>query len=171
MKFDADLSQHRKPHPTLERIYRFGVVLKGFDGAIELIAGLLLATAPNLLHALLGHLVNELQESQLTGFVAERVARLDSHVAAGSLIVVVIFLISHGLIKLALVYALLKEILWAYPYALGLLGLFLLYQMYVFIEKPGFVMGVFVLLDSAIIYLVWREWRTLRAMARSQVKE
>ena len=157
--------KHEAMHPVLERAYKIGVVVKGFDGAVELIAGILLVAAPNLLHGLLAHVVTELQESQTTYFVAEKVARLDAHLAHGSILIVIIFLISHGIIKLALVYALLKELLWAYPYALGALVLFLVYQVYVFIGTPSLAMGLFAVLDVLIIWLVWREWRTLKEEA------
>ena len=157
--------QHKALHPVLERAYKIGVAVKGFDGSVELIAGVLLVAAPGLLHSLLAHVVTELQESQTTYFVAEKVARFDAHLAHASLFIVIIFLISHGVIKLALVYALLKELLWAYPYALGALGLFLVYQVYVFIGTPSVAMGLFAVLDILIIWLVWREWRTLKEEA------
>ncbi|MGB4967538.1 MAG: DUF2127 domain-containing protein [Candidatus Saccharimonadales bacterium] len=65
------------------------------------------------------------------------------------------------MIKLVLAYCLLKEILRAYPCALGVLALFLAYQLYLLVAKPSVGMLVFVLLDLVIIWVVWREWRML----------
>lgn len=159
-----------KPQPTqpsslFERAYMIGVGIKGFDGLIELLAGLWLLISPASLHGLLTGLMGEAQEHQgkYAAFIAEYIAHIDKDLAKGGLIVVVIFLISHGVVKLALVYALLKKLLWAYPYALVVLIGFLVYQVYVFVLHPSIGMGVFALLDVAIIWLVWREWRALLA--------
>jgi uncharacterized membrane protein len=48
-----------------------------------------------------------------------------------------------------------------YPAALAILSAFLVYQLYVFIRDPGPGMALFCILDIAIIWLVWREYRVL----------
>lgn len=142
-----------------------GIAVKGFDGLIELIAGLWLLVAPGSLHALLAVALGEAHEhsGKISTFVAQNIAHADEDLVRGGLFIVVIFLLSHGLVKLALVYALLKRLLWAYPYALTILGAFLVYQLYVCVVHPSIGMTLFALLDIAIIGLVWREWRTLLA--------
>ena len=79
----------------------------------------------------------------------------------------IIFLIGHGIVKLALVYCLLRRILWAYPYALGVLSLFLVYQLYALARDPSSVgMWLFTILDIVIIWLVWGEWKDLKESER-----
>lgn len=142
-----------------------GVGVKGFDGLVELLAGVWLLVSPGSLHGLLVAIAGKFQDhpGRFAAFVAEHIAHIDKDLARGGLLIVVIFLISHGVVKLALVYALLKKLLWAYPYALVVLVAFLIYQVYVFVVHPTFGMALFALLDVVIIWLVWREWRVLLA--------
>lgn len=145
-------------------IYDLGIIVKGIDGFIELAAGILLWVSPSLAHTLLMGVHNELLEGSVPHvqqYIAQYVGRLDTQLAAAGLTFLIIFLISHGVIKLALVYALLKKIVQAYPIALVILGLFLVYQVYVFIRAPTIGMAFFSILDAAIIGLVWREYRLL----------
>lgn len=145
-------------------IYDFGIIVKGIDGFIELAAGVLLWVSPSLAHSLLMGVHNELLEGSahhVQQYVAQYIGRLDAQLAAAGLIFLIIFLISHGVIKLALVYALLKKIVQAYPVALVILGLFLVYQIYVFVREPTIGMALFSVLDAIIIGLVWREYKLL----------
>lgn len=159
--------QQMRSTKWFDRLYLLTVVVKGFDGLAEFLAGLVLLIAPQWLHILLGYLSGEASESshRFVQYLAEYIAHVDTDVAKGGLTVVILFLLTHGVVKLALVYALLRRILWAYPYALGILVLFLIYQIYVGIVQPSLGMTVFVLLDAIIIWVVWGEWRQLRQEA------
>jgi len=146
-----------------ERIYKIGVAVKGFDGLVELIVGMALWISPALVHRALTVLAGELGEHQgrTIQFITNYVARLDGDLARSGLSFLIFFLILHGIVKLVLVYCLLKEIVKAYPYALAILGLFFVYQLYVFIVSPTIGMALFTLLDGLIIWLVWHEYRDL----------
>ena len=151
--------------PWFTTIYRIGVAIKGIDGLLELVAGLFLLFSPHLLHQFLQGIVGkaELHHTHTTHLVATYIAHIDADLARSGLTFLIIFLIGHGIVKLALVYCLLRRILWAYPYALGVLGFFLLYQLYALIINPLSVgMWIFTALDIAIIYLVWGEWKDLK---------
>lgn len=166
--------QEIRENPWYERVYKIGVGIKGFDGTVELIAGLWLLIAPNLLH----HMLTSWQSGAkswnngIGDLLAHGFARLNEELYGGVLVMASIFLISHGIIKLALVYALLKEILWAYPYALGILIVFLIAQIYALIISPGIGMAVLVLLDIFIIVIVYGEWQKLKleAAAKKQLQ-
>jgi len=146
-----------------EGAYKLSVAIKGFDGLVEFVTGILLLVAPSLLHAVLSALSHEAleQTGRTMHYIAENIAHVDVDLAKGGVLVVALFLLSHGIVKLVMVYCLLKEILWAYPYALAVLFGFLVYQVYVFVVHPSAGMGVFCLLDAIIIWLVWGEWRKL----------
>lgn len=156
-----------------ERLYKIGVGVKGFDGAVELLTGLWLLIAPESLHDLLqffvGHAVQH--HSKFMQFVAENIAHIDSELVAGGLLIVIIFLLTHGIVKIALVYCLIKEIIWAYPYALLVLGGFTIYQAYLFVAHPTWGMGLFTLLDIIIIWLVWGEWQKLKITKQAAEKK
>jgi uncharacterized membrane protein len=161
------MSEDKKAfHETaaFQTVYKVGIGIKGFDGLVELVAGLALLISPALVHNALTGIVKMLgqHDGRVFQFITEYVARLNDDFTKTGLTFLIIFLISHGLIKLALVYALLKEIVKAYPYALVILALFLIYQLYVFIIHPTIGMALFTILDVIIIWLVGGEYKDLR---------
>jgi len=151
----------------LERIYLLTIAIKGFDGLVEFIAGIIILVAPSWLHTFLAFLSGRASESshEFIQDLAVDIAHVDTDITRSGMVVIILFLLIHGIVKLALVYALLKRILWAYPYALGVLVLFLIYQLYVCIAQPTFAMAFFVVLDAVIVYVVWAEWKKLRQEA------
>lgn len=147
-----------------ERIYKVGVGIKGFDGTVELLAGLWLWFAPNSLHHMLTSWQGEVLESRgvIGQYIAHSLDKVNHELYGGVMVMAIIFLVGHGIVKLALVYALLKELLWAYPYALVALALFLVAQVVAMFQRPSVGMAVLMLLDVLIIWLVWGEWDKLK---------
>lgn len=72
------------------------------------------------------------------------------------------YLLLHGLVKIVLVWAVLNDKLWAYPWMIGFLLVFIVYQGYQI--AAGFSLGVTLLtaFDIFIVYLTWREYRIHR---------
>jgi uncharacterized membrane protein len=160
MNFEA--LRHSK---YFDLIYRIGVIIKGIDGLAELIAGIALIISPSIVHMILSDIVGRANQhhSHVFHFIAEYVARLDKDLAKSGLLFLILFLIGHGLVKLVLVYCLLKRYIHAYPYAIAVLVLFLVYQIYVLIQDPLSIgMWLFTILDIAIIWLVWGEYKDLQ---------
>lgn len=145
--------------------YRVGVAIKGVDGTVELLAGILLLIAPNTPHRLLLKVANEAGQHSGSIFrlFENSIIRIDGELTGGVLLFVIAFLIIHGVVKLVLVYALLKRIYKAYPYALGALVVLLIIQVIPLFSDPGNIgIWLFTILDVAIIYLVWGEYQDLR---------
>lgn len=151
--------------PWFETLYKISVAIKGFDGLVELVAGITLWISPSIIHSFLGAIVGETAEhsGRIMQFISENVARIDDELAKSGLTFLILFLTIHGLVKLALVYCLLKEIVRAYPVALAILVVFLIYQLYVFIVHPTIGMALFTLLDAIIIWIVWGEYQDLKS--------
>lgn len=164
----SDLSKRVKASIWYDRLYKFSVGVKGVDGAVELVVGIVLVVAPHLVHLLLYNMAGEAIEhrGRFMRYIAENIAHVDADIAVGGITVVTLFLLVHGIVKLLLVWALMKEVLWAYPYALVALTLFFLYQLYVCIVSPSASMILFTLFDAVIISVVWGEWRKLKGAVR-----
>lgn len=167
--------RHSKWFDTL---YKIGVGIKGFDGMVELVAGLLLLFSPSTPHRLLQGAAAELGEHSGTVYqLFERtVIHLDAQLNGAVLAFVIIFLITHGVVKIVLVYCLLKKIYRAYPYGLTILIILLGIQVLPLFRHPGSLdLWLFTILDVAIIYLVWGEYQDLReevlALKRKGVSE
>ncbi len=149
-----------RPKTLLDKTYEIGIIIKGIDGLLELAGGILvLALNP----AQIGSISRFLTEHELQqdphDFIAVHIVRAGQHLAGGHNLFAAAFLLTHGLVKVVLVTCLLLNKLWAYPWALGILGLFLVYQVYALFTKPGLGMAFLTVLDIVIIGLIYREWR------------
>lgn len=152
-----------KPKSLLDKTYELGLLIKGIDGFFELVGGLLLWLVPK---DAVGRITKDLTQNQLDknphDFIATHILHLGQSIMHGHNGFAIAFLLTHGVIKLGLVIALLRNKLWAYPWALVILGLFLVYQVYSFVIHPTFGMGYLSVLDAIIIWLVWREWHKVK---------
>src|SRR5437762_9455339 len=95
--------------------FQIGVVLKGVNGLLELIGGVLLLVFPP--SAIREFIV---QLSHNPG-IAQHIPPQDERFAAE-------YLLSPGLVKAVLAYALLREGLWAFPLAVGVFAAFGVYH-------------------------------------------
>src|SRR6202011_94786 len=116
---------------SLDRTFRISVTLKGLDGALEVIGGLVLLAVRA---ATLQHLARTLTQHELSkdphDFIARHILRSTGHLTHGTAVFAAIYLLSHGLAKVVLVVAALRRQLWAYPAMIVLLVAFIAYQLY-----------------------------------------
>jgi uncharacterized membrane protein len=70
--------------------------------------------------------------------------------------------LSRGLVKFALVVALLKNQLWAYPSSLVVLGLFVVYQMYQIATAFSALLVFLTIFDLIVIWFIWKEYQVVR---------
>lgn len=144
----------------LDTTFRVGVTLKGIDGALETIGGLvLLFVRP----ATLNHIARTLTQHELSedphDFVARHLLRSAQHLAHGTTLFAAVYLLSHGLSKLVLVVAVLQGHSWAYPAIIALLGVFIIYQCYRLAYRFSVGLALLTAFDAFIVWLTWREWR------------
>ena len=158
----------RRPAPLIARsklhlAFEVGVVLKGLNGLLELIGGtLLLAFPPSAIqHFIVGLTHNELSEDP-NDFIATHLRSAAEHLSVGGELFAAIYLLSHGVIKAVLVYALFKDKLWAFPWAIGVFTAFAIYQIYRYFVQPSGGLIALTVLDVIVIVLAWAEWQRLK---------
>lgn len=152
------------PKTLLDKTYEIGILIKGIDGVLELIGGVLvLVLSPGTILSVTNFFAQEFLEKNPHNFIGNHIEKAGHHLASGQTTFAALFLLTHGLVKVVLVTCLLLNKLWAYPWALVVLSLFLIYQAYLLITRPTFSMAFLTVLDAIIIYLVNREWQNVRA--------
>lgn len=152
------------PKTLLDKTYEIGIIIKGIDGSLELIGGLLvLLLTPHAITGITAFLTHDALQENPHNFLALRVQHTGHTLAAGHTLFAALFLLTHGLVKVVLVACLLLNKLWAYPGALVVLGIFLIYQIYLLVTATTFGMAFLTVLDVIIIFLVWREWQKVKA--------
>jgi uncharacterized membrane protein len=147
----------------LHRMFEVGIILKGLDGLAELVGGLVLlliapTTINQLVLALTQHELSEDPHDLITSHLSSwGHALTGSSVLFGSL-----YLLAHGAVKVALVAALLRNKLWAYPWMIGVLTVFIGYQLYrlALTWSPG--LALLTLFDAAVAWLTYREYQQQR---------
>jgi uncharacterized membrane protein len=151
--------------PTLDKTFKIGLVLKGLDGVLEVIGGiLLLFLSPQAIQ----HFVRVLTAHELSedphDLIARSLLHTTAHLSHGTTLFGAIYLLSHGIAKIVLVALVLKDKLWAYPWLIGLLLAFIAYQLYQ-ITAVRFSIGLALLtvFDAVLVWLTWREYRAKRA--------
>ncbi|MFP5022780.1 DUF2127 domain-containing protein [Pseudonocardia phyllosphaerae] len=146
-----------------ERLFRFALWVKGIDGAAELIGAvaLLLVSGDWLNRVVAAVLARDLIGSP-DGFLARHLVTGTQHFAEGNRTFAVVYLGLHGIIKLALVIALLRKWLPAYPVAVVVLGAFVVYELIHAWHTHSVLLPFLALLDVAIIVFVIREYILLR---------
>ena len=80
------------------------------------------------------------------------------------------YLIAHGAAKLFIAWGLVREKLWAFPTALVVFGLLIVYQLYRFAHTHSITLAVLIIIDVAFCYLIWREWGFRREPMRVAVR-
>jgi len=147
-------------HLALDRVFAVSIVLKGLDGVAELIGGLtLLFLSPAALREALGDVVSFV----LVGHEHSPVFRWAMHLGDSwgtrTTLFAALYLLLHGIIKVVLVWALLRQQLWAYPWMLAALGVFIVLQCYELIVHFSWWMLALTLFDVFIVFLTAREWQ------------
>jgi uncharacterized membrane protein len=156
----------RLAHSQLaDRVFWISILLKAIDGALETIGGLILlgTSRPEIVHLVRAFFREELIEDP-ADWLAHFVIREALHLSPGMKLFAVVYLVSHGVIKLVLAGTLWQRRLWAYPLAGVFLSLFIIYQTYRFVHTYSILMLLLTLLDLVIIALLPSEYQ--RASAR-----
>lgn len=159
-------------HKSLDRAFRITVTLKGLDGLLEVVGGVvLLIVSP----ASIEHFVRFLTAHELAqdphDFIARHLLHSASGLSRSATVYGGIYLLSHGLTKVVLVVLVLRGKLWAYPLIIGLLLAFIVYQVYRLTYKVTFGLVVLTLFDMLVVWLTWREYRIKRRALASTTPE
>jgi uncharacterized membrane protein len=151
----------------LDRAFLIGIVLKGLDGVLEVAGGILLllvspSTIDRIAQALTEH---ELSEDP-HDFLATHLLHATGALSGASLRFGAVYLLAHGLVKIVLVTALLRNQLWAYPWTILFLIAFIAYQLYRLTFAPSLGLVLLTVFDAVVVWLTIREYARQRRIAR-----
>lgn len=113
------MSRFRARDP-LDRIFEIGIILKGLDGVLETLGGLLLfAVTPTTIDRLVARLTQHELSEDPNDFIARHLLRYAHNLTGSAVAFAAVYLLIHGIIKIVLVVALLRNQAWAYPWMIG----------------------------------------------------
>jgi uncharacterized membrane protein len=112
-----------RPRDLLDQTFEVGIILKGLDGVLEVIGGLLLLVVSP---ATIDRLVTSLTQHELSedphDLLATHLLKTAHGLTGAAVLFGAVYLLAHGLVKVVLVAALLKNQLWAYPWTIAFSG-------------------------------------------------
>lgn len=147
---------------TLHRFFELGIIIKGVDGALELVGGLLLIfLSPAAINRVLFFFVEGELKEDPTDVIANLLVRT-TRSAIEVKVPASVFLIGHGIVKLVLVGGLGTNRRWSYPAAILVFAGFTIYQLYQLSQQYSPFLVIATLLDIMVILLIIAEYRHLR---------
>jgi uncharacterized membrane protein len=147
----------------LDRTFEIGILLKGLDGLLELIGGaLLLAMSPATINRIVGTLTQHELSEDSHDVIASHLLRLSHGLTGQAVGLAAAYLLLHGIVKVVLVLALLRNKLWAYPWMIAFLVAFIGYQLYRIALHLTLGLSALTIFDGIIVWLTWREYRKQR---------
>jgi uncharacterized membrane protein len=148
----------------LDNTFKVSIIIKGVDGLLEIVGGIVLlfvtpATIDRVARTLTQHELNQDPHD----FIATHLLNSTGSLTHRATLFASIYLLSHGIAKVVLVVALLRDRLWAYPATLALLGAFIVYQLYRLSLRFNVGLTLLTIFDAFVVWLTWREYRGKRA--------
>jgi len=146
---------------ALDQTFKIGLILKAADGVLEIVSGLLLlflspSTIDRIAHTLTAHELGQDPHDRIANYILHTTG----HLSSGTTLFGAVYLLSHGVAKVVLVFFVLRGKLWAYPWLIGLLGVFIVYQLYVIaLVKFSWWLVALTAFDVFLVWLTWREYQ------------
>lgn len=159
----------RNRNAIVHLAFEVGVALKGLNGLLEIVgAALVLVVDPGRL----SRIVKSLTQREFLGNSHDAVSNYLVHAAeqvtGSEQRFAFLYLLSHGVLKVALVWALLRSKLWAYPAAIAVFVAFGVYQTYRYSISHSAEMLILTVLDVFVIALTIAEYKRVRQVHEAE---
>lgn len=145
----------------IHRAFTIGLIFKGFNSLLEIIGGVLFLFTFKITSLIESLIQSELIEDP-TDFFATYLQHYMPYLSVHTQLYASFYLLSHGIIKIVLVIFLFQKKLWAYPATIGVLSLFILYQVYRLAHTHSLTLFFLTLFDILLIWLTWHEYQVMK---------
>lgn len=152
-----------KKNQWVHRIFFVGLIIKGINGVLEIIGGVLLwVITLEQVNKIVNFLTWGEFREDVNDWIANVIQKSAMEMALNARTVASIFLLSTGMIKMALIIALLKKKLWVYPLALSVFSLFALFFIYRFLWSGAFFMLILCIFDIFVVLFTYLEYKRIK---------
>ena len=139
-------------------MFDVAVAVKAFNGALEIAGGSFLVVKPGWIGSAAGTFAAFLLAHHPANWLAQRLEHWSDGLSLDTEHFAATYLIAHGVAKLFIAWGLIREKLWAFPTALVVFGLFIVYQLYRFAHTHSITLALLIAIDVVVCYLIWREY-------------
>lgn len=143
----------------LHEAFEISIILKGIHAIIEIIGGIgaFFVTKTFLVSTALSFTQEELNQDPHDAF-SHYLINLSNTFSISTSHFVALYLLSHGVIKLAVIVGLFKKKMWAYPASLVVFMFFIIYQLHRYMSTHSVWLLIFTFFDMIVIALTIHEW-------------
>jgi len=144
-----------------------GLVIKAVNALLEIMGGIMISILSNewldrfIWSFALPELTKDPDDPLMNYLIT-----LSQNFSSSSQHWIAIYMILHGVTKLAIILLLWKQKLWAFPLAVAVFGVFISYEIYSYLHSHSLLMLLIVIFDVAIIIVIILEYIRLRAKRR-----
>jgi uncharacterized membrane protein len=139
---------------------RFLIYFKGFFGIFEFVLGIaLLIIGPKAMNRYWLWILNFEPFEDHPRLMDSASRFVINHVLGSLHLLIALYMIIHGLVAIAVIFALIQKKMWAFPAAGLLLTLFILYQIYRLALAFSIILLILTLIDVAIIFFLRYEYK------------
>jgi uncharacterized membrane protein len=162
------MSMQRKT--ILHQSFEVGISLKGVGALFEIAGGVLLwLVKPSQMNEIVRWAGENLLVDAPHHPFATHVLNASQRMADHGTTFASLYLLSHGIVKLALVICLLLNKLWAYPLTIVVFITFMAYQVHRFTHTHAWSLIALTVFDAVIVFLTWKEYQEQRAARRKKI--
>ena len=155
----------------LHEAFTIGVALKGLNALLEIVLGIgLLLPIADRISALVLNLAQQELIEDPNDFFAMHVQKYSHLLSPDSQFFGSMYLLSHGIVKVFLVYGLLRGKMWSYPASIAVLILFILYQIIRWMSTHSIMLVLLTIFDLVVLWLIWREYERVKSLQRPLIQ-
>ena len=144
----------------IDKTFEIVILLKSFFGFFEVLAGIIIAVSGRLM---VNNLIVALTKSEISedprDSIANFLIKLGNNFSGGIHTFAFVYLVCHGIINIFLAVALLKNKIWAYPWAIGGFSIFIIYQFYRYSNTHSSLLLFLTLFDILIVLVILLEYK------------
>ena len=151
----------KKIQAIIHYIFLSAVTVKAFNGTVEILSGLLFLFFGRQVEYEVYALTNFELTERHNDFVAKFLINSAHGLNISASHFVAYYLLFHGIMNFVLVIAIYRQKIWAYPAAVFLFSLFLIYQVIRVTHTHSVGLGAMSIIDLLMIVLTWLEYRRI----------
>jgi uncharacterized membrane protein len=147
-------------HLKLDQVFRISIWLKALEALLEVIGGIVLFfITPHFINHWSSILTRGELSEDPNNFITNFLSHSIHHLSSISTTYAAIYLLTHGIIKLVALGAVLKDKFWGYPLLLVVLAIFIVYQTIQLAHNVTLGLLALNVFDTFVVVLTALEWR------------
>ncbi len=151
----------KKFQSIIHHLFLAAIVAKTFNGVVEIIGSVLVLSYNKMAELEAFALTNYELTEHHNDFIAKFLIDRANEFSISTRHFISAYLFFHGIMNLFLVICIYKKKLWAYPLAVSLFSLFLVYQVIRVYHNHSLGLVLVSIVDVAMIVLTWLEYRRI----------